>query len=117
MNKENITRYVRPEDIPSLDKSIVEPVLASVSKEMAVEYPEFNEAEWMEKIYMSLVSGELLLVIDDHHQRLGLVRTDEPPFDAIVRGDFDHWLPGVEAADPLGIKRQFGSTSEHSSEN
>lgn len=113
MNKENITRYVRPKDIPILDKAIVEPVLASVSKEMASEYPEFSEAEWMEKIYRSLVSGELLLVIDDHNQKLGIVRTDEPPFDAIVRGDFDSFASGVDAADPLGLKRRFGSPHEN----
>lgn len=109
MNKENITRYVRPEDVPILDKAILEPVLANVANEMAIEYPELTVEGWMEKIYISLINKELLLVIDDRNQQLGLVRTDQPPFDAIVRGDFDEAMGGVNAADPLGLNRRFES--------
>jgi len=112
MNKENISRYVRPEDVPVLDKAILEPVLANVSKEMSVHYPELTEADWMEKIYSSLVNGELLLVVDDRRKELGLVRTNEPPFDAIVRGDFDDVGGGVNAADPLGLNRKFNLPME-----
>ena len=103
MRKEDVTRYVRPEDVPLLDPAIIEPVLASVAQEMHEAHPEESVEEWKARVRRALLAGELLLVIDDRNRRLGLVPTDEPPFSGLVR---DAAGPGAAApADPLGLRR------------
>lgn len=102
MKPENVTRYVRPEDVPLLDDAILEPLVTRVAKDMAASYSDRSVEEWLDLVQQSLLSGELAIVIDDHNKRLGLVATDRPPFSSIVKGG--EAGSGVKAADPLGLR-------------
>lgn len=86
MKKEDITRYVRPEDIPLMDRAIIEPVVTSVAKEMSESHPAQTVEEWIDILQKALLRGDIVIVIDDTHKRMGIVRTDEPPFTALVSG-------------------------------
>ncbi len=86
MKKEDITRYVRPEDIPLMDRAIVEPVVTSVAKEMSETHPAQSVEEWIDILQKALLRGDIVIVIDDKNKRMGIVRTDEPPFSALVSG-------------------------------
>lgn len=103
MDKESITRYVRPEDIPLMDQAILEPIVTSVAKEMSQSHPEQTVEEWIVLLQKALLRGDIMLVIDDHGKRMGLVRTDEPPFSGLVHGAGGSGP--VQAADPLNIKK------------
>lgn len=103
MDKEHITRYVRPEDVPLLDRAILEPVVTSVAKEMSQSHPEQSVEEWIVIIQKALLRGDLLLVIDDTRKRLGLVPTDEPPFMGLVHGSGA--AGGPQAAGPLDLSK------------
>lgn len=105
----DVTRYVRPEDIPLLDRSILEPIVDKVAREMAQAYPEQSVNEWIEDLQLALLKGEVLIVIDDRRRRIGLVRADRPPFLGLVStptGAGGAVPIGMgDPDDPLGIKR------------
>lgn len=85
---------------------------------MAAAYPEQTAREWAEDVRRALLKGELLIVIDDHRKKIGLVRSDRPPFLALVKGPgvAGAGLGGPEPADPLGIKRWPTGEKTHDAE-
>lgn len=103
MRKEEITRYVRPEDIPLLDRSILEPIVTSVAQEMSQSHPENTVEEWIEILHRALRRGDIVLVIDDKRKRLGLVSGSEPPFSGLLRSGGAH--RGAESVDLLNLPR------------
>jgi len=80
LDPKDVTRYIRPQDIPALDKKIIDPIVKNAAKEMADAHPGTEAAAWESDIMQALLSGEVLIVIDDLHKRVGLVRSDRPPF-------------------------------------
>lgn len=95
---------MRPEDIPLLDRSILEPIVESAAREMARAYPQQSFDEWVEDLQLALLKGEVLIVIDDRRKRVGLVRADQPPFLGL-RGSHAVASGLGDPDDPLGIKR------------
>lgn len=108
MNPESVSRYIRPEDIPLVDDAILEPVLTRVAKEMAASYTDLTVMEWIEALHKALLRGEIVIVIDDKEKRLGLVRTDIPPFAALLQNSSMAARSKGENDDPLGIKGFLG---------
>lgn len=106
IDPKDVTRYVRPEDIPLLDRTILEPIVTSAAREMARAFAGSTVEQWTADIQRALIKGELLIVIDDRQKRVGLVRTDQPPFLGVVsRGEPVSLGPGGSPPDdPLGIK-------------
>lgn len=103
MDPKNVTRYIRPQDVPSLDPTILDPILSSAAQEMSVAYPERTEDEWRTILMQSLIDGEVLIVIDDRQKRVGLVRSDRPPFLGLVQQPPGHST--INPADPLDLMR------------
>jgi hypothetical protein len=97
--------YVRPEDIPLLDRSILEPIVGQVAREMAEAYPDQSVEEWVDDLQRALIRGDVLIVIDDVRKRVGLVRADRPPFLGLVSPLARAGAPSAEALDPLDLKR------------
>lgn len=112
VKKEHITRYIRPEDIPLVDRAILEPILSSVAKEMHEAHPDQSVEEWFDDLHKALLRGDVLIVIDDVRRRLGLVRTDEPPFSGLVDPTRSPGPTAFEAADPLNLKEWERRTRE-----
>jgi len=102
LNKEDITRYIRPEDIPLMDRAILEPIVSSMAREMSETHPAHSVEEWVDILQKALLRGDILIVIDDKRKRLGIVHTDEPPFSALVNGEGS---AGIASVDPLDLKQ------------
>lgn len=96
---------MRPEDIPLLDRSILEPILENAAREMAQAFPEQTEKEWAEDLKLALLKGDVLIVIDDRRKRIGLVRADRPPFLGLSASYPAADIGAGDPDDPLGIKR------------
>lgn len=99
---------MRPEDIPLLDRAILEPIIEKAASEMAEAYPEQSIEEWIEDLQLALLKGDVLIVIDDRNRRIGLVRSDRPPFLGLVTSSaapVGVGLGDLDPDDPLGIKR------------
>ena len=78
-------------------------------------YPHASVEDWIEDIQRALIKGELLIVIDDRRRRVGLVRTDRPPFLGLLRRG-EPIPTGTESADSddlLGIKRWERDKAQH----
>lgn len=101
MDPKHVTRYIRPKDIPDLDESILHPIIKKTSLDLAESNPELTEDEWAESLMKSVIDGDLLIVIDDNNKRIGIVRSDRPPF----LGLDDEAIGKPSHADPLNLKR------------
>lgn len=103
MEREQITRYIRPEDIPLVDQAILEPIVTNVAREMSAAEPGQTVEEWVVTLQKALLRGDVVIVIDDANKRLGLVRTDEPPFSGLVNQSPGQG--GPKPIDPLNLKK------------
>ncbi len=103
VERERISRYIRAEDIPLVDQAILEPIVTNVAREMASVEPSQTVEEWVITLQKALLRGEIAIVIDDENKRVGLVRTDEPPFSGLF-GASPH-PGGPMPADPLNLKK------------
>lgn len=105
MRPQDVDRYVRPEDIPLLDQAILEPIVTSVAKDMHQAHPYQSVEEWIEDLQKALLRGDVLIVIDDDNRRVGLVRSDQPPFLGLADPTYQVGPTSVRAADPLNLKK------------
>ena len=75
---------MRPEDIPLLDRAILEPIIEKAASEMAEAYPEQSIEEWIEDLQLALLKGDVLIVIDDRKQADRIGPLGPPPFLGLV---------------------------------
>lgn len=101
MDPKNVTRYIRPKDVPAVDSAIIDPIIQATAKDMAEAHPDLSEEAWARSLRESLLRGDILIVIDDVNKRLGLVPSDRPPF----LGLDDDSIGRPQHADPLNLKR------------
>lgn len=111
MDPKHVSRYIRPEDVALLDESILQPILTRVGKEMAGTYDDASLDGWIQLLHKALLRGDLAIVIDDTNKRLGIVRTDKPPYASLLLDSTKAAQHTSNHDDPLGI-RHFNKDNE-----